>query len=252
MRSQRSRRVLAGAAAILALAGSVGGAAPGAARPASRARPRAPRPRASPVCALDLAECLGSFVSSGNLGCVAQATVGDALPTRAVVDDVVAGLTGGFVGVAGSIVFLELGKLRATEALKCTYCAGKGELKCGQCFGEGCAACGGTGRVKCVSCGGSGRAVSSDVEKEQFRAIFGLFPEMRYGPEAQRFDERLDELEEAPAGLGRDEPAPGGEREGAPPPPPQGAPAEPVPRREATARQPAHAGGGDGGGGDGA
>jgi hypothetical protein len=30
------------------------------------------------------------------------------------------------------------------------------------------------------------------LEKQQFRAIFGLFPEMRYGPESTMFDERGD------------------------------------------------------------
>lgn len=193
------------ACAVVLLAGTVGGGVSSLPRPASQLlRLRGLSPRAAPVCVLDLADCLGAFLQSGNFACVSEATgVGSgALPTREVVNDVVAGLTGGFVGVTGTVVTLELGKQSVREQLKCQYCNGEGSLKCGQCYGEGCAACGGTGRVKCVSCGGSGRAVSSDLEKEQVRAIFGMFPEMRYGPDAALFDERDEPGTGAPTDVG--------------------------------------------------
>ncbi|KAG8458811.1 hypothetical protein KFE25_005238 [Diacronema lutheri] len=189
------------AARLLALSAvaSVSSLATGPPRAAALLRARAAPTRAAPACAIDLAECLSAFLTSGNVGCVSEATSAAAagvVPTRAVVDDVVAGLTGGFVGVAGTVISLELGKQAVKEQLRCNYCAGEGRLKCGQCYGKGCAACGGTGHVTCVSCGGSGRAVSTDMEKAQFRAVFGLFPEMRYGPESTLFDER-DEMTNA-------------------------------------------------------
>ncbi|KAJ1616259.1 hypothetical protein T492DRAFT_1107821 [Pavlovales sp. CCMP2436] len=182
------------AAAPLAVAFSARGRGPSALRLQHQPLTRiAGRARAAPACVLDFGECLSLFLATGNLACLADAGVSpDALPIS-VVDDVVAGLTGGFVGVSGTVVTLELSKQQLKEEVKCQYCNGAGALTCGICCGAGCDACDGKGLVKCVSCGGSGRAVSSDVQKEQFRAIFGLFPEMRYGPESTMFDEREDD-----------------------------------------------------------
>jgi hypothetical protein len=180
-------------AALLAATGLAAASASrtGAAIPPARAlQPRSAR-RAAPTAVLvefDFSACLTQFIETGGLQCVTVS----GFTERAVVDDVVAGLTGGFVGVTGTVIALELGKQSAKEQLKCEYCSGEGTLKCGECFGVGCKTCAGTGRVACVSCGGSGRAISSELEKQQFRAIFGLFPEMRYGPESTMFDERGD------------------------------------------------------------
>lgn len=152
--------------------------------------------RAEPQCAIDLAECLRTFVESGVVTCATQAT-DEAARSPAVVDDVFAGLTGGFVGCTGTIIALELRKAPVKNMLKCEYCEGTGRLKCGTCFGAGCDECKDTGSVRCVTCAGTGRAVSTEVEKQQFRAIFGLFPEMRYGPESTMFDDRDPDTSDA-------------------------------------------------------
>lgn len=133
------------------------------------------------------AECVGQLVETGAFVACMESVPREFLPANAnaIVDDVVAGIFGGAIGVMGTLFALEFVKEGVQEKLKCAYCQGAGALRCGACFGEGCSECNGTGMVVCVSCAGSGRSVSTALEKEQFRAIFGLFPEMEYGPEAQ-------------------------------------------------------------------
>ena len=77
-------------------------------------------------------------------------------------DKAIAGFIGGSVGVVGTVIATLFKRDEVKDRLKCTYCAGTGQITCGRCFGSGtvsmngqsetCPTCEGTGTVVCINC----------------------------------------------------------------------------------------------------
>jgi len=122
------------------------------------------------------------------------------------------GFIGGTVGVVGTVVATFVKKAQVKDRLKCTYCAGTGQIICGICLDRGtvstlnvatgqwelkeCQSCEGSGTVVCINCQGSGTVLPEDFLQKlgDSEAGFsdddyiGLFDEVKFptvGPAAE-------------------------------------------------------------------
>ncbi|CAM9794580.1 unnamed protein product [Discosporangium mesarthrocarpum] len=103
------------------------------------------------------------------------------------VNDWLAAMAGGSVGVMGTLIQLELKQERLKTRRNCPYCSGTGKLPCARCCGGGvvlvkspvtgsvvslpCPTCGGKKTVECLNCRGDGRAVPRELDPKTPEAI---------------------------------------------------------------------------------
>lgn len=105
------------------------------------------------------------------------------------VNEIVAALAGGTVGVMGTIIALEVGRQRAKERKQCPYCRGTGKLPCGECYTlgsvpsskavgaqEGCVLCQERGFLMCNHVRDIANGCCRfNSEGERFRQMLTLF-----------------------------------------------------------------------------
>lgn len=86
-------------------------------------------------------------------------------------EEVVSAIAGGTVGVLGSVLAIEVKKMKVQKSKECPYCNGKGSLVCAGCLGESsdCIVCSGVRVIPCENCKGRGRFIPTMLDRRASR-----------------------------------------------------------------------------------